>query len=154
MGLQEEIESKLADKPVTKINGQPSNRDITKLKRELAKITSSVATDLGGGKHGHVGIIIPESEYVKISEGGAKFDIPSHPGHYPTTVSSVAATRSKQEAAHKAKILQYDTCMGVINAVKDKIIESVDKEWLEEICNEILGFTNVTPLKMLQHLKD
>ena len=44
--------------------------------------------------------------------------------------------------------------MGVINAVKDKIIESVDKEWLEEICNEILGFTNVTPLKMLQHLKD
>ena len=105
MGLQEEIESKLADKPVTKISGQPSNPDITKLKRELAKITSNVATDLRGGKHGHVGIILPEPEYVKISKGGAVFLIPSHPGHYPTTVSSVAATRSKQEAAHKAKIL-------------------------------------------------
>ena len=44
--------------------------------------------------------------------------------------------------------------MGVINAVKDKIIESVDEEWLEEICDEILGFTNVTPLEMLQHLED
>ena len=60
MCLQEEIEAKLADKPVTKINGQPSNCDITKLKRELAKITSSVATDLEGGKHSHVEIILPE----------------------------------------------------------------------------------------------
>ena len=44
--------------------------------------------------------------------------------------------------------------MGVINATKHKIIESVNKEWLEEICDKILGFTNVTPLKMLQHFED
>ena len=110
----------MADKPVTKINRQPSNYDITKLKRELAKITSSVATDLGGGKHGHVGIIIERDEYIKFSKGGAEFNIPAHPGHFPDTVSSVAATRDKQIAKHNAKIAEYEVCAGVVNSAKTK----------------------------------
>ena len=44
--------------------------------------------------------------------------------------------------------------MSVLNATKVKKIDSLDQEWPEEICNEILGFTNVTPLEMLQHLED
>lgn len=152
MGLQEDIEAKLAEKPVTKIHGQPSDRDITQLKRELTKMTANIATALGGGKHGHVGIIIAEDEYIKFSEGGATFDIPAHPGHYPATVSSVAATRDKQVAKHKAKIAEYEVCAGVIIAVKEKMVEAVDEEWLEEIRDEILGFTNVTVTEMFEHL--
>lgn len=152
MGVQEEIEAKLADKPVTKIHGQPSMRDITQLKRELTKIAASVSTGLGGGKHGHVGVVIPKDEYIKFSEGGAEFDIPAHPGHYPDTVSSVAATRDKQVAKHKAKIAEYEVCAGVIGALKDKIVESVDEEWLEEINDEILGFQNKPVTEMFEHL--
>ena len=62
MGLQEDIEAKLAEKAVTKIHGQPSDREITRLKRELTKMTANIATGLGGGKHGHVGIIIEEEQ--------------------------------------------------------------------------------------------
>ena len=62
MGHQKDIEAKLAEKPVTKIHGQPSDRDITQLKQELTKITANIATGRGGGKHGHVGIVIPKSE--------------------------------------------------------------------------------------------
>ena len=94
MGAQEDIEAKLADKPVTKIIGQPTDRDITQLKRELTKITAVVPTKLGGGKHGHVGIVIKDAEYVTFSEGGASFVVPSHPGFYPATVSSTAHTRA------------------------------------------------------------
>ena len=104
MGIQEDIETKLAEKPVTKIIGQPTDRDITQLKRELTKMCAGITTDLGGGKHGHVGIVIPNDDYIKFSNGGAEFDIPTHPGIYPATVSSVAATRDKQVAAHNALI--------------------------------------------------
>ena len=69
MGLQEDIEDKLADKPITKIHGQPTNRDTTQLKRELTKMAANISTALGGGKHGHVGIIIEKDEYIKFSNG-------------------------------------------------------------------------------------
>ena len=142
----------MAEKTVTKIHGQPSIRDITQLKRELTKISASVSTGLGGGKHGHVGIVIPKDKYIKVSEGGAEFDIPTHPGHYPDTVSSVAATRDKQFAKHKALIAEYEVCTGVVNAMKEKIVEAVDEEWLEEINDKILGFQNVPVTQMFEHL--
>ena len=94
MGVQDDIEARLADKPVTKIVGQPTDHDITKLKRELTKIASGVPTKLGGGKHSHVGLVIKETDYIAFSEGGATFDVPSHPGHYPATVSTTASTRA------------------------------------------------------------
>ena len=128
MGHQEEIEAKLADKPVSKIHGQPTDKTITRLERELTEITSSVPTSLGGGKHGHARIVIHRDCYITFSNGGAEFTIPAHPGYFPTTVSSVAGTRDKQFAAHKGKIIEYELCAGVINACKNKIKEAVNKE--------------------------
>ena len=117
------------------------------------KIAASIPTSLGGGKHGHIGVILPEDEYVKISQDGKKISIPEHPGHYPTTVSSIAATRAKQEAMLKAKIIEYKICTGVICAIKEKIVESVDSEWLEEKEDKILEFQNITIIEMLEHLE-
>ena len=58
---------KLEDKLVSKIKGQPDNESITRLERKLTKIASSVPTDLGGGKHGHAGIIVPNAKYITFS---------------------------------------------------------------------------------------
>ena len=93
------------------------------------------------------------TDYVAISEGAATFDIPSHPGAYPTTVTTKATARAKQEAEHKAKIVEYETCAGVIMSIKGMIVDAVDKEWLEGIGDEILGFTNVSIVDMLDHLE-
>ena len=123
------------------------------MKRELAKITASVPTSLGGGKHGHLGLVLPKEKYITMSNGGKEFEIPPHPGHYPENTSSSAQTRAKQEAQHKAKILEHEICAGVISAIKDKIAEAVDREWLEEISNELLGFQNVTIIEMFKHLE-
>ena len=116
-------------------------------------MAANISTALGGGKHGHVGIIIEKDEYIKFSNDGAEFDIPAHPGHFPDTVSNVAVTRDKQIAKHNAKIAEYEVCAGVVNSVKDKIIEAVDEEWLEEINDDVLGFQNQTVQEMIQHLQ-
>ena len=152
MGQQEDIEAKIAEKRVSKINGQPTDRELTQLKKELVKIAAGISTSLGGGKHGHVGLIVPEAEYVKFSHEEKKFDIPAHPGHYPASVSSNATTRSRQEAKHKALIAEYEVCTGVINGLKEKIKEAIDEEWLEEISDEVMEFQNVSILEMLDHL--
>lgn len=154
MGQQDTTEAKIAEKNVTKIHGQPTDRDLSLLKKELVKIVSKEATSLGGGKHGHVGLLMKEEDYIKISNGGVPFVTPSHPGHHPARLSSVAATREMQLAKHKADVITYETCAGVINGVKELIAGAVSEEWLEEIDDETLGFQNVSILEMLEHLEN
>ena len=61
MGAKEDIEASLRERTVTKIQGQPTDRTLTQLRRELTKIAASVPTNLGGGKHSHIGIVIPDA---------------------------------------------------------------------------------------------
>ena len=152
MGQQDTTEAKIAAKHVTKITGQPTDRDLTLLKKELVKIAGKEPTSLGGGKHGHIGILMKETDYKAISNGGVEFTIPSHPGHAPTTLSTVTGTREKQLLKHKAELLTYETCQGVISGIKELIAGAVSTEWLEEINDDILEFQNVTCLEMLEHL--
>ena len=154
MGAREEVEKKLADKNVTQISGQPSERDVTLLTKELEKLAASVKTTLGGGGHGHLSLVIEEAKYTKISNGGSKFDCPAHPGTYPATVSSDAATREKEVAEHTANLHTIETCKAVHEILKEKAIEAVEEEWVAELEDDILGYTNVTLLEILAHLQD
>ena len=95
MGIQEEIKAKIVDKPVSRIHGQPSDLSVTVLTRELVKLASSVKTKLGGGKHGHIGLVLDDTKYTTISDGNKSFVIPAHPGSYPANVSADAAMREK-----------------------------------------------------------
>jgi len=153
MGVKEDIETSLASKHITKIQDQPTDRSLTNPKKELTKIAASVPSALGGRKNYHTGTVLVKDTYITFSKGGAKFNIPVHPGAYPATVSNTPEVRAGEEAAHKAKIVEYETCAGVVQAIKDHIVTSVDEEWIAEINHEVMGFTNKTPIKLLEHLE-
>ena len=127
MGVKEDIETSLASKHVTKIQGQPTDRSLTNLKKELTKIAASVPSALGGGNNGHTGTVVVKDTYITCSEGGAEFNIPVHPGPYPATVSNTPEVRAGEEAAHKANIVEYETCAGIVQVIKDHIVASVDE---------------------------
>ena len=132
MGAKEDIEASLKEKSVAKIHGQPTDRSLTQLKRELMKIAASVPTKLGGGKHGHSGLIIPKDKYITVSDGDAEFIVPPHPGHYPINASDDPKVRARQEGEHKGKMKEHDICAGVMEVMKDFIVEAVDEAWLGE----------------------
>ena len=88
MGWKINIEESLKDLHITKIDGQPSNEDLTKLTSELLAITATASTPTGngGGSHEHVGMLLADTEYRSFSTGGAAFVVPTNPGPYPTVV--------------------------------------------------------------------
>ena len=77
-----------------------------------------------------------------------------HPGTYPSTVSEDAAEREKQVVDHKAEFYECETCESVHDILKEKAIEAVDEEWLLELDDDTLGFTNVSLIEILDHLSD
>ena len=77
MGITEGI--KMEEKSITKIYGQPTDCNITQLKHEFLKITTDVATDLGGDKSGTHWNCYHQGVLHQIFQGGEEFIIPKKP---------------------------------------------------------------------------
>ena len=53
---------------LTKVHGEPTYSSLRILKQELKANASRVTSDLGGGAHGHLGLVLTPTEYRIISE--------------------------------------------------------------------------------------
>jgi hypothetical protein len=155
MGLRADIREEVRKETATKIHGQPTDHDVKLLEKELIAIAATIPTTLGGGNHGHAGLIIEPAKYLTMT-GGIAFAPPANPRIYPTglALNAAAGTRSREEALHKELIAQYEIHKGVEQALKDIIIEAVDEDFLLEIEDEILGLLNETTSTMIAHLRN
>ena len=123
---EEETWNAIANREVTKIIGQPTNQDLDLLEDKLLRIALSIYSKLGGGAHGHAGLLLSDVDY-NILAPGTPFVIPANPGVYPTGVIP-AAQQSQQEAEHKLLIKQFQTCVGVAKW-KEFILQAVDEDF-------------------------
>ena len=155
MGLRADIRDEVRKETATKIHGQPTDHDVTLLETELIAIATTIPSTLGGGNHGHAGLIVEPAKYLTMT-GGTAFIQPGNPGIYPAGLApnAAAGTRAREEAEHKELIAQYEIHKGVEQALKDIIIQAVDEDYLLEIEDETLGFLNETPRSMIIHLRN
>jgi hypothetical protein len=148
--LEQETRKAIAECTVTKIHGQPTNQDINHLDNELTAIASSFPSELGGGIHGHAGLVKNVADY-KLFAPGTPFIVPANPGVYPLG-NIPAAQRGQREAEHKALVAQFQTCVGASKGLKDLILQAVDEDFLLELQAKGITYLNVTPVQMLTHL--
>ena len=82
----------------TKIEGEPSHATLTTLQRELQANASSVDSDLGGGNHGYLGLVLSAPAYANVT-GTTPFIAPTYPNPLviPTTASAVEALSLREQ---------------------------------------------------------
>jgi hypothetical protein len=153
VGVKQDVEDSLKDYFITKIDGQPTEKDFSKLKLELSKGLASIPTLNGGGHHGHIGLIIPNAEYTTFSHGNTPYNILDNPGPYPSTVDPDPLVRERQIVEHKAEIKEYKTQLGVSSWARKAMVGAVNEEWLSKIRNTHVGFNHKIPLDLLTHLE-
>jgi hypothetical protein len=111
----------------------------------------SVASYKGGGRHGHLGIIMNNEEYFAIAVDISP--VPANPGPSAAVVAGMTAsviaetTRLQREATQV-----YRTYKNVDQEIKKLIIESFDNAYLNALSDKILGYANCTSLQLLTHL--
>ena len=150
--LRAETREKFNKASVMKIHGQPTHTDITKLEQELIDAAIHIPTSLGGGKHGHVGLICDDATYQKHS-GEIPFICPTQPPALPPIAASQAENQKAIDRQFNENVRIYNTYLGVEQGIKDKIIEAVDSEYLLELKDELFSYHNVTAREMLDHLR-
>eukprot|EP00804_Cyclotella_cryptica_P014408 CCRYP_004763-RA/>CCRYP_004763-RA protein AED:0.42 eAED:0.41 QI:0/-1/0/1/-1/1/1/0/247 len=153
MGIKQDIEDTLKKFDITKIDSQPTDKDMNQLTHELRAMLATVPTTNGGGDHGHIGMILDDTEYTSFLTGSNAFVIPKNPGPFPTTISTNKVDRLRQLAEHKQLIIEYETYQGCLQATRMKIIQAINPEWLAGLRSERLGFTHRTPIELLNHLR-
>jgi hypothetical protein len=67
--LEQETRKAIAKCTVMKIHRQPTNQDIDHLDDELTAIASSFPPKLGGGIHGHAGLVKNVADYKLFAPG-------------------------------------------------------------------------------------
>ncbi len=86
MSVPTKLHKNFPYKTLTPIIGEPTYPAIRKMIQELYANAASSPTSLGGGKHGHVGLVMKPELYKTIAN--TTFNFPTDPGPsplYPTT---------------------------------------------------------------------
>jgi len=130
--------------------GEPSPRAIRILQTELYANASAIPSDLGGGDHGHLGMLMPNAEYILISTGGAAYGIPVRP-QVPAFAGAAAVIAAIQEDYRRAQET-YHTHRDLSNQIKKLILDAVPLDYLSELAHPTMGYSSVTPSQMLEHL--
>ena len=105
----------------TPIQGAPTNKTLKRLKTELQANVSSVESDLGGGDHGYLGLVLTDAEYASIILLPPPFVAPNYPGLLiiePNTTQVAAFTLREQHNQAKRK---YYECKNVEKALQRHI---------------------------------
>jgi hypothetical protein len=134
-----------------KVIGEPTFEDLKVTRRLLNTNAMSVASYEGGGRHGHLGIIMTNEEYFAIAVD--VFPVPNNPGPSATALAGMtAAVIAEMKQLHRDATQVYHTYHNVYQAIKKLIIESFDDAYLNALSDEIVDYANFTSLQLLTHL--
>jgi hypothetical protein len=131
-----------------KVTGEPTFEDLKVIWRQLNSNAVSVASYEGGGRHGHLGIIMAKEKYFALAVD--VFPVPNNPGPSAAVVAGMtAAVIPETTRLHKEATQVYRTYHTVDQAIKKLIIESFNDAYLSALSEKIVGYTNCTSLQLL-----
>ena len=123
----------------TPITGEPSNKSLKRLKTELRANASSVDTDLGGGDHGYLGLILTDVEYARITPTPPPFVAPNFPGPFVMDPAHTAMQQVQARETHNENLALYRECKNVEKALLRHIQTAVSEKYIEFMVDDDTG---------------
>jgi hypothetical protein len=120
---------------------------------ELNGNAASIHTNLGGGQHGHIALIITEAEFLRIS--ATAFVPPINPPPMPNHADNATTVRiSENNRQHLENQKAFNLYLNVDKELKNQIIASLPDTYIREMKHSVTGYGNVTSLALMTHLWD
>jgi hypothetical protein len=111
----------------------------------------SVSSYEGGGRHGHLRIIMTNAEYFAVATD--VFLPPKNPGPAATIVAGMMGVHiAEMGRLHTAVKRTYRTYKNVDQAFKEMIIDVFEDQYLNALSDKNVGYANCTSLQLLTHL--
>jgi hypothetical protein len=105
-----------------RIHGEPNPENLLRFQKQLKANARSVYSNLGGGQHGHLFLVLSDTAYALISN--TPFTRPTHPGTLAIPAGSTEAQIQGLKDAHQAQLTSFKEVTGVEQALKQQIIKA------------------------------
>jgi hypothetical protein len=148
----EEIINGFPNPILPKIDHEPTFEDIQVATPLLNADSISIPSMVGGGAHGHHGIIMTQVEYATIST--SPWVEPYNPNGVPIIPPGTTAVDATQIARMHAECRRiYMNRINVDRALKKLILEAYDNMYTSQLEDYLLQYANRSALEILMHLK-
>ena len=138
---------------IEKVQGAPTCQSIKNIEKQLVKNASSYPTELGGGNHGHLGLVLSPEKHLLVT--GHDFHPHTNPGSLPTFPANPTQPQIAQIAStHKEELRLWREQQVLIKALKKQLTNAFASKHLEEIEDNFTGFNNLSIQDILTHLYD
>ena len=149
----DDIVAKFTVKTLPSIIGEPNYESINNMVQTLYGNAATLATTLGGGAHGHIGIIMTNALYATLT--ATPYTAPIDPGVLPIIpLNATIAVRENLRVEHKEERRIYDNHINMDDALKGQVVDTIDETYICEIRNKYTGYLGVTTRDLLDHLLD
>ena len=132
-----------------KIDGEPTREGLIYIHRLISRNAASMASNLGGGRHGHLSLTMMAEEYMEQTVFA--FLPPYNPGNCPQRMGS-----SQEQVLGTEKFQQNQVMFckytAVDRALKKQIVTAVEPVFLSPLVDQLIGFGQVTALTMLKNI--
>jgi hypothetical protein len=145
------MQFRLPKDPLTKLdpNVEPTPTKVRIIRAELYANARSVRSTLGGGNHGHLGMVMPAAKYLVLA--GQAYAQPNGPPPIPAFAGQGAAVAAAQEQYRK-DLDAYETFQALYDALKQLIIAAVPPVYLSELEDPTFGLADASPGILLDFL--
>jgi hypothetical protein len=149
----ESIIAKFPIKSLPVITGEPDYALVNDMMQDLYTNAASLPTTLGGGQHGHIGIVMSPILYATIS--AVPYNQPVDPGPEPLFAANASqATKDNRRTQHKQERRIFDHATNMEDALKAQVIDAVESTYLCEMRNKYTGYLGISTRDLLDHLLD
>ena len=138
-------------KLLTKIHGKPTYASLQTLYTELKANAGSVPTTLGGGRHGHLGLLLPATSYATLQPTTAWIN-PAHPGPFVPPAAGTTAQINAARDVWTASSLEFELCQATEKALIAQVVDAVETVYLRALLNRATGQYSTSIRNLMLHL--
>ena len=136
-----------------KQTGEPTYESIYSLHTLLKANAASISSELGGGAHGLLGLVLDGALYQTLT--GLAFARPANPGNTPIFPARAGGDQTRRiERDHRETLRVFREITRTDQALQQQLLSSVDDMYLKALKQPHLGYTNRTCFDLLTHLYD
>ena len=138
---------------IPSVEGEPDYKTIKEVGKIIITNASSMESELGGGQHGLLGLVVSPTRYNTIT--GNNFVPHENPGALPEFPQNPTQPQIAQiNATHKEELRLWRKQNLAIKALKKQLTSAFEAKHLEELHDTCTGYNNVSIQDIFAYLYD
>ena len=137
---------------LTKIDGNPTYENIQLLYKEIKANAASVPSTLGGGNHGHLGLVQDNTTYARISPNTA-YIRPTLPAALPPPAAGMTQHQiAERQRLYDLDVATFHEVTHIERTLLNQIGEALNDTVLAAKINDDTGVVEGTVIEVVQYL--